>query len=141
MSWSEIRKKILNGRFEVDVRATTAQKFKKMIAKNAVVARHLCPPITWDAQEGLIATLSRNLHFDRNRLSPISEDVSHAPDLSPNAAQLFFDVLITAVHVVDAVENRFAIGDKRSQHQRSRSPQIGAHHGRRRERRLAAHRS
>jgi hypothetical protein len=40
-----------------------------------------------------------------------AEDVSHAADLGADAAEFFFEVLVAAVEVVDAVEDGFAVGD------------------------------
>ena len=67
-----------------------------------------------------------------------AEDVAHAADLGADAAELLFDVLVAAVHVVDAVEDGLAIGDQRGQNQRSRGAQVGAHDGGGLQRRLAA---
>ena len=44
-----------------------------------------------------------------------AEDVPHAADLSADATQLVFEVLIAAVEVVDTVEDGFAVGYQGSQ--------------------------
>ena len=56
-----------------------------------------------------------------------AEDVAHAVNLGADAAQLFFDALVAAVHVIDAVENGFAIGDEGRQDERGGGAEIGAH--------------
>jgi hypothetical protein len=48
----------------------------------------------------------------------VAEDVAEAANLRSNAAELFFDVLVAAVHVVDAVEDGFAVGDHGGENQR-----------------------
>jgi hypothetical protein len=40
-----------------------------------------------------------------------AEDVAHAADLGTYAAEFFFEVLVAAIEVVDAVEDGFAVGD------------------------------
>src|SRR5574343_1401483 len=45
------------------------------------------------------------------------------------ARQLFLDPLVTAVEVVNAVDQRFALGDQGGDDQRSRGAQVGGHHG------------
>jgi hypothetical protein len=40
-----------------------------------------------------------------------AEDVSHAADLGADAAEFFFEVLVAAVEVIDAVEDGFSVGD------------------------------
>jgi hypothetical protein len=42
----------------------------------------------------------------------LAEDVAHAADLGAYAAELLFEVLVAAVHVVDAVEDALAVGDE-----------------------------
>jgi len=39
-----------------------------------------------------------------------AEDFAHAADLGAYVAELFFHALVAAIHVVDAVEDAFAIG-------------------------------
>src|SRR5574343_58493 len=46
------------------------------------------------------------------------------------ARQLFLDPLVTAVEVVNAVDQRFALGDQGGDDQRSRGAQVGGHHRR-----------
>src|SRR5271154_3700876 len=45
----------------------------------------------------------------------LAEDVAHAADLGADAAELLFETLVAAVHVVDAVEDGLAVGDQRGQ--------------------------
>ena len=59
----------------------------------------------------------------------LAEDVAHAADLGADAAELFFDVLVAAVHVVDAVEDGFAFGDQRGEDERGGGAEIRAHDG------------
>ena len=49
----------------------------------------------------------------------LRQDLADAPDLRPHSAQFFFNVLIAAVNVIDAVNDGFALGHQRSQDQRS----------------------
>lgn len=46
-----------------------------------------------------------------------AEDISHAADLGTDSAKLFFEAFVTAVHVVDAVQNALAIGDHCGEYQ------------------------
>jgi hypothetical protein len=47
----------------------------------------------------------------RGYMSPLlRQDLADAPNLRSYSAQLFFNVLIAAVNVIDAVNNRFALG-------------------------------
>ena len=48
----------------------------------------------------------------------VAEDVAEAADLGADAAEFFFEVLVAAVEVVDAVEDGFAIGDERGEDER-----------------------
>ena len=50
----------------------------------------------------------------------LAEDVAHAADLGAYAAELFFDVLVAAVDVVDAVEDGLAVGDEGGEDERRR---------------------
>ena len=58
-----------------------------------------------------------------------AEDVAHAADLGADAAELFFEVLVAAVEVVDAVEDGFAVGDQRGEDQRGGGAEVRAHDG------------
>ena len=58
-----------------------------------------------------------------------AEDVAHAADLGAYAAELFFEALVAAVHVVDAVEDGFAVGDQGGEDERGGGAQVGAHDG------------
>jgi len=40
----------------------------------------------------------------------LAEDFAHAADLGAYVAELFFHALVASVHVVDAVEDAFAVG-------------------------------
>ena len=64
---------------------------------------------------------------------------AHAANLGSDAAQLFFDALVAAIHVIDAVEDGLAIGDQGGEDERGRSAQVGTHDGGRGETRRAAH--
>ena len=52
--------------------------------------------------------LSVRAHFNFSRL----KDMSHASNLRTDRLQLFFDMLVSAIHVVNAIEDGFAVGDK-----------------------------
>src|SRR5271157_412525 len=66
------------------------------------------------------------------------EDFADAADLGADSLQLFLDVLVTAVDVVDAVNDGFAVGDQSGEHERRRGAQIAGQHGSGAERSLAA---
>ena len=51
-------------------------------------------------------------------LALIGEDIAEAANLGAHAAQLFLNVFIAAVHVVNAVENGLTVGDEGGQNQR-----------------------
>ena len=57
------------------------------------------------------------------------EDVAHAADLGAYAAEFFFEALVAAVEVVDAVEDGFAVGDQGSEDEGGGGAQVGAHDG------------
>ncbi len=59
---------------------------------------------------------------------PFAEDIAHAADLCAYAPQLFFDALVAAIHMVNAVEDGFTIGDKGGENERRRCAEIGTHH-------------
>src|SRR5579883_254955 len=82
-------------------------------------------------------SLGCRLYLDRSRLSSIGKNIAHAANLRANTTQLFLDVLVPAVHVIDAVKYGFAVSHHRCKHQRSRSPEVGAHDRCSRERRFA----
>ena len=46
-----------------------------------------------------------------------SEHITHAPNQSTHTAQLLFNVFVTAVDVIDAIKNRFAVCDQRRENQ------------------------
>jgi len=60
---------------------------------------------------------------------PFGENIAYAPNLGTNAFQLLFDIFVTAIDVVYAVNDGFAIGHQRGQHERRRRPQIGGQYG------------
>ena len=47
------------------------------------------------------------------------EDIAHAADLCAYAAEFFFDAFVASVHVVDAVEDGFAVRDHCCEDERS----------------------
>ena len=47
----------------------------------------------------------------------LAEDLTHAANLSTDAAQLFFNVLIAAIDVVDAIEDAFTVGNQRGENE------------------------
>ena len=55
----------------------------------------------------------------------------HAPDDGAQRGQLLFDIVVAAIDMVDAVDQRVALGDQASEHQAGRGAQIGGHHRRR----------
>src|SRR5690606_896149 len=51
----------------------------------------------------------------------------HAANLGTQQLELLFDALVAAVDVVDAVDQRIAVGNQRRQHQAGRGAQVGGH--------------
>ena len=47
-----------------------------------------------------------------------AEDVSHAADLGADTTELFFEVFIAAIEVIDAVEDGFAVSDEGGEDER-----------------------
>src|SRR6516164_10225 len=58
-----------------------------------------------------------------------AEYVAHAADLCAHAFQLLLDMLVAAVHVVDAIEDRFAVCDEGGEDERCGRAKVGAHDG------------
>src|SRR5208283_787954 len=58
-----------------------------------------------------------------------TEDVAHTADLGTDVAELFFEVLVAAVEVVDAVKNGFSVGDEGGEDERGAGAEVGAHDG------------
>src|SRR6185312_17223483 len=119
---------------EVNVGVALLERLYKLLAQQDIIVRH--------GGSFLLSVrcgneTKTNLNLDGFAL--VAEHVAHAANLRAYATQLLFDVLVAAIHVVDAVENRFAVGDHRGQNQRGRGAQVRAHDGRGGERRLAAH--
>jgi len=56
--------------------------------------------------------------------------LAKAPDLRSGARQFPLDALVAPVDVIDAVDDCFALGDQRGQHQRSAGAQVRGQHGR-----------
>src|SRR5437764_11288630 len=46
-----------------------------------------------------------------------AEYVAHTADLGADAAEFFFEVLVAAIEVIDAVENGFSVGDEGGEYQ------------------------
>src|SRR5437879_239429 len=67
--------------------------------------------------EKLKLARDRHAHF-------LWEHFADAFHLRAHAAKLFFDTFIAAIYVINAIDNRFAVGDKRRQNQRSRCAQV-----------------
>src|SRR5579872_4561385 len=55
---------------------------------------------------------------NRGRCCLLGQDFSDAANLSADSAQLFFDVLVTAINVIYAIDDGFAIRDEGGKHQR-----------------------
>ena len=58
-----------------------------------------------------------------------AEDVAHAADLGADAAELLFEALVAAVHVVDAVEDGLAVGDEGGEDEGGGGAEVRAHDG------------
>ena len=54
------------------------------------------------------------LHSGRS----LGKHLANALNLSPDAAQFFFDIFVAAIKVVDAVDNGLAVGYQRGEHKR-----------------------
>jgi hypothetical protein len=52
------------------------------------------------------------------------QHVSDAADLGSDGAELFFDLFVASIDVVDAVDDGFAVGDQGCQNQRSAGAQV-----------------
>ena len=61
---------------------------------------------------------------DNRRCNPLGEHFADAADLGSDAAQLFFDVLVAAIDVVDAIDDGLAICDQGCNDQRGRCTQV-----------------
>src|SRR6266852_6026234 len=70
--------------------------------------------------------------------SSVGEDIAYTPDFGAHGFQLFFDVLVAAVQVIDAVDDGLAIGDERCEHERGGGAQVGSEDGGSTERSYAA---
>ena len=71
---------------------------------------------------------------------PQSSGVVTQPlDVGADGAQLGFHPVVAAVEVVDALDQRLALGDEAGDHQAGRGAQVGRHHGRARQPRHAVH--
>ena len=55
----------------------------------------------------------------------LGKHFADAADLGADSLQFFFNVFVTTIDVVDAVDDGLAVGDQRGQHERSRGAQIG----------------
>ncbi len=80
--------------------------------------RLVAPPWMRPAETILRELLNLNhglLAVGQHHKLPLAEDVAHAADLGTDAAEFFFDALIAAVDVVDAVEDGFSIRDQRGE--------------------------
>ena len=83
---------------------------------------------------------SRTRNCRRNRPYPIGLDLLHrsrllgehlsdALDLGADGAELFFDVFVAAVYVVDAVDDGFAVGDQGGEDEGGGGAQVAGEHG------------
>ena len=52
------------------------------------------------------------------------KDLSDAPDLRAQPLQLFLNVLVATIDVVDAIDDGLPVSDQGGEHQRSRRPEI-----------------
>ena len=59
--------------------------------------------------------------------------------MGADGAELFFDVFVASINVVDAVDDRFPIGDQRGEDKRCGGPKVGGQDGCGTERSFAAH--
>src|SRR5712691_6465131 len=71
--------------------------------------------------------------------SALGQDLADAADLGAYAFEFFFDIFVSAVDVVDAIDDGFAFRDQSGQDQGRGSAQIGSLHGGRAQRCFPAH--
>src|ERR1019366_9518752 len=57
------------------------------------------------------------------------EDVAHAADFGAHSFQFFFDVLVAAVQVIDAVDDGLAVRDQGGEHERGGGAQVRGEDG------------
>jgi hypothetical protein len=58
------------------------------------------------------------LRYNAWSRSALGKDFTDAADLSANTLELFFDAFITAVHVIDTVNDGFTVGNQSGDDQR-----------------------
>ena len=68
----------------------------------------------------------------------LGEDFADAADLGSYCAQLFFDVFVATVDVIDAIDDGFSVGDQCGEDKRGRGAQVGGEYGGGAQRSLAA---
>src|SRR5262245_13013455 len=75
-----------------------------------------------------VSSLSHDapLSHDAGNGRALGQNLTDAANLRPDAFELFFNSLITAVYVVDAIKDCFSISDQRGDDQRRGSAKIGA---------------
>src|ERR1035441_6065736 len=85
-----------------------------------------------DCRVRFYTAVQKRISFRNNKQSCriellLAEDVAHASDLGAYGAEFFFEVLVAAVEVVDAVEDGLAVGDQGGEHERCGGAQVRAH--------------
>jgi hypothetical protein len=72
-----------------------------------------------DDFEGLSNGQAKVLGHNSGSSGAPGQDLTNAANLCANAFQLFFNALIAAVNVIDAVDDGFTVGDEGGDDQRS----------------------
>src|SRR5580765_4941884 len=67
-------------------------------------------------------------YYARSR-GALGQNFTDATDLGAHGLELLFDALVSAVDMIDAVDNGFAVSHQRGDDQRGGSAKIGALHG------------
>ncbi len=114
----EFRGETLQRSKGVNVRISAAKKLDKLMTKCSVCVCH--SESDAGMPDGVAERRLSDLGLECDFALAIGEDVAHATDLRANAAQLLFNPLISAVDMVNAVEDGLAVGNQSGEHQGSR---------------------
>src|SRR5262245_30316744 len=91
-------------------------------ASNGAVSSKIRP---FDSAMLMLAMMCRT-----HRGAAFYRNSADAFDARAERAQLDLECLVAAVEVVDAIDDRLALGDQPGDHQAGGSPQVGRHHAR-----------
>src|SRR3546814_1914488 len=111
------------------MRLTLATPYLAISASNAVAIDGCVLSASISTASFLVGSAMTLLRLPA--LHPRLDELGHALDLRTERGELALDVLVAAVHVIDAVDEGLAVGGERRDHQRRRCTQIGRHDRRR----------